>query len=477
MADSGNRSESNKTRSTLVNRRKFLSAAGAGTAVALAGCGGGGDGDGGDGGGDGGSSDGGGGEPIRIGGIYLLSGLAEALGAGSAAAAETAVEAINEEGGIDGRQVEFQVRDHGDDPQAQIRSLVQEFGADVMIGLTSSGVTLNSGPVIEQLGVPFTLTDIGTPFITEHDTDTYGDFYQGNGRAAGLPNLFRTNSMTAMMTYGIAQFTADTHAGDGTLRIANMGPDYAYGQQCWAYYQAYLDGLGVDYEVVASEFPSLGAGDMTPQISSVLSADPDLVFTSFWAGDTVTFTSQAADQGLFDEVDDVFDTIGADPNNFAALGDTMPDGVHYSGWYWPGAYDTDADEQFIETFQEVNEGSDFVNYPTFTGGSTWAAIQIYKDAIEAVGGTDADAIIDQMEGYTYEDDPRGSITLDETHHQANASVIVGESSLDADVPYDGAGQVNTQEYTISRSEAQDLLEGSEGLLGGENDLPPGMGDI
>jgi branched-chain amino acid transport system substrate-binding protein len=246
-----------------------------------------------------------------------------------------------------------------------------------------------------------------------------------------------------------------------------MGPNYAYGQQCWAYYQAYLDGLGFDYEVVASEFPSLGASDMTPQISTVVNAEPDVVFTSFWASDTVTFTSQGVEQGLFEEIDDAFDTIGADPTNFEALGDTMPEGLHYSGWYWPGAYGTDADERFIQRYQETYQDDDSVlAYPTFTGGSTWAAIQIYKEAIEAAGSTNSEDIISQMEGYTFENDPRGTITLDETSHQANASCVIGESSLDADVPYDGAGQVNTQEYTINRERALELLEGS--------DLPPGM---
>jgi branched-chain amino acid transport system substrate-binding protein len=462
MRDSNRHTEDGSDTGVLgtVDRRKFLTVAGAGATAALAGCSG-------NGGGNGG------GEPIRIGGMYLLSGLAEQLGASSAAAAELAVDVINEEGGINDRDVEIEIRDHGDDPQAQMRSLVQEFGADLMIGLTSSGVTLNSGPTIEQLGVPFTLTDIGTPFITEHDTDTYGDYYEENGRAAGLPNLFRTNSMTAHMTYGIARYTVDNY--DDGLRIANMGPDYAYGQQCWAYYQAYLDGLGFDYEVVASEFPSLGAGDMTPQITTVQNAEPDVVFTSFWAGDTVTFTSQAADQGLFEDVEDAFDTIGADPVNFNSLGDTMPDGLHYSGWYWPGAYGTDADQNFIDAFVDAYEDDDeILAYPPFTGGSAWAAIQIYKEAIEAAGSTEADDVISQMEGYTFEDDPRGTVTLDETSHQANASCVIGESSQDADVPYDGVGQTNIQTYTIERSEARDLLEGSAGLLDGSTDLPPGM---
>jgi len=451
MSEQGKRSTAvSDGLSSSFSRRAFLAATGSGAAVSLTGC------IGGNGGGD---------EPIRIGGTYLLSGLAEALGAGSEAAAQVAVDAINEDGGINGREIELEIRDHGDDPQAQVRSLVQEFGADLLLGMTSSGVTLNTGPTWEELGVPITLTDIGTPWITEHDTDSYGDYYEEDGTAAGIPNLFRTNSMTAHMTYGIAQFTADNY-GDVT-RIANIGPDYAYGQQCWEYYQAYLDGLGFEYEVVESQFPELGAGDMTPQITNLMNADPELVFTSFWAGDTVTFTSQAADAGLFEEVVDVFDTIGASPDNFEALGDTMPEGVHYSGWYWPGAYDTDADQQFVDMYQEAYADDDTITeYPTFTGGSTWAAIQIYADAIEETGGTDPDGIIDFMEGYTLENDPRGSITLDSDSHQANASVVIGESSLDADVPYDGAGQVNAEQYEIDRETALDLLE--------ESGLPSGM---
>ncbi len=433
------------------SRRGFLAAAGSGATLSLAGC----------------AGNGGGGdeEPIRIGGTYLLSGLAEALGAGSAAAAEVAAESINEDGGINGREVEIEIRDHGDDPQAQVRSLVQEFGADVLLGMTSSGVTLNTGPTWEELGVPITLTDIGTPWITEHDADSYGDYYEGDGTAAGIPNLFRTNSHTAHMTYAMAQFTVDNYPD--LTRIANVGPDYAYGQQTWDYYQAYLDGLGFDYEVVASEFPALGEGDMTPNITNVMSADPELVFTSFWAGDTVTFTSQAAEAGLFEEVVDVLDTIGASPDNFEALGDTMPEGVHYSGWYWPESYGTDADQEFVELYQSTYEDDDTItSYPTFTGGSTWTAVQIYADAIEETGGTDPEELIEFMEGYTYEDDPRGATTLDSTNHQADATCVIGESSFDADVPYDGAGQVNTQQYEISREEALDLLEGS--------DLPPGM---
>ena len=436
--------DSSGSASTPLDRRGFLAAASTGATAAVAGCSG---------------IGGGGGDTIKIGGVYLLSGVAQALGTASANAAEVAVEQINEEGGIMGQDVEIEVRDHGDNPQAQVRSLAQEYGADVMIGITSSGVTLASAPTIESLGIPFTITDTGTPFITEPDTETYGNYYESDsGKAAFTSNMFRTNANTSHMTYGIAKFVQEEY---GAMRVANLGPNYAYGQQCWDYFKAYSEGLGVDHEYVASEYPELEAGDMTPQINSVLDADPDLVFTSFWAGDATTFISQATEQGLFEQVEDVFDTIGADPTVYKALGDTTPEGIHMSGWYWPTAYDNEHNQAFLDAYREEYQDDDTTpNIPGFTGGSTWASIFMYKKAIEAAGSTNADDIISELEGITIDDDPRGPTTIQPDTHQANAPTVLGETSFDADVPYDGAGLVDTRTYTLTRSESKELLDGS-----------------
>ena len=134
---------------------------------------------------------------------------------------------------------------------------------------------------------------------------------------------------------------------------------------------------------------------------------------------------------------------------------------------YPGAYGTDADEEFIERYQNAYEDDDTVTgHPTVMGASTWTAVHIYRDAIEETGGTDPDEIIEFMEGYTSDDDPRGPSPISEDNHQAASSVVIGETSFDADVPYDGAGLVNTEQYEIERDEALDLLEGTN--------LPPGM---
>jgi branched-chain amino acid transport system substrate-binding protein len=429
-----------------VNRRRFLAGAGAGVAASLAGCLG--------------IGGGGGGGGVKIGGVFLLSGLAEALGSASQAGAELGAQAVNEDGGINGEDVELVFRDHANGGAAsQITSLVQEEGVDALIGLTSSGETLNAAPTMRDLGVPMTLTDIGTPWITEHDTETYGDYFGGgSGKAAGIPNLFRTNANTTTNTYAMAKFAVEEL---DVTRVANIGPDYAYGTQTWNYFKAFADALGGDFEYVESVFPSLGASNMTPQINQVLSADPDLVFTSFWAGDAVTFVQQATEQGLFEQVDDVFDTLGADPTVFSALGDTMPEGVHYSSWYWHSAYDNQANTDFVQAFADANDGA----LPSFTGPSTYSAIWLYKRAIENAGSAAPDDVISEMEGISYSG-PRGEWTIDPDSHQASAPTIIGETSMDDDVPYDGVGLSPVQSVSLDKSEANELLA--------DTNLPPGL---
>lgn len=452
-----------------VDRRQFLTAtgvvggaflAGAGTTATLSNCSGlavfG-----------GGASD-----PIKLGAVYLRGGPADPLGPGPLAEVRLAVKTVNESGGINDRNVELSILHEGLNPSYAIDTLVNEFEVDALLGLSTSAGALEAAPRIAELGIPFILTDAGTPFVTEYDAETYGDYYESErGTAAMKPSIFRTGANTSINTYAMAKF-ANEHLD--VTRVANLGPATLAGRQAWAYFKAYAAGLGADYEYVASAFPDLGASDMRPQIDTVLDADPDLVFTSFWAGDTVTFVRQAVERGLFDQADDVFDTLGADPRVFKALGDTMPEGVHFSAWYWYSAFDNQHNENFLsdwkkEFYQPVwhEDENKVINAPGPTGGSAWAAVHLYKQAMEAAGGTDPSAVTAELEGVTFQEDPRGRTTIDSDSHQANAPAIIGETTTNDDVFYRsdiGLGQTET--YTLDRQTAKELLVDST--------LPPGV---
>jgi branched-chain amino acid transport system substrate-binding protein len=186
-----------------------------------------------------------------------------------------------------------------------------------------------------------------------------------------------------------------------------------------------------------------------------------------WAADVVTFVQQAAEAGLYDVVDDQMATISAAPDVFAALGDTVPADLHWSGWYYHRAFDNDVNDQFLSRYDELYSDSDLLPLPSFTGGSSYAAPFAFKQAIESAGSTDPGDMVGELEGMTFPT-PMGEATFSE-NHQATVPTVLGRTTQDTDgmdLPYDGAALTDTQTYTLDRETSLDLLEGSG--------LPPGV---
>ncbi|RLM62736.1 ABC transporter substrate-binding protein [Halorubrum sp. Atlit-8R] len=415
-----------------VRRRRFLQAAGAGTAVALAGCSGGGGGDSG---------------PVTLGAAYILSGFASLYGEEAERGIEFAQTRINENGGIDGRDLEVLVRDteaSGDTAIQQIRSLVQEDNVDGLFGLDSSGVAQAVAPQISQLQIPFMITHAATPFVTspqgEHE-DSVGNEY-----------VFRDSNSLAQDIYGAARVAQELDATEW----ATIGPDYAFGYETWDYFQAYCDGLGVEAEFTAEQFPALATSDYTPFISSILDADPDAVLTPLWGADLTTFIGQAEDAGWFDQIDHTLFSVGMG-TDYPSDGSPLPEGEYASTRYDPFVPDTEQNNSFREDYYE-----EYGTLPTYNAEGAYRALYLYKEAIESAGSTDTDALLDEFSGMEHSG-PVGDYRFSETN-QATVASIWGT------VTYDDEWESNVLD-PVNRYEAgPDVL--SEAL--GDSDLPTGI---
>lgn len=446
-------SDNDKSGPRGANRRKFLAATAGVASFALSGC----SGDGGDGGDGGGSTDGDGlsGDPIRIGAPYLLSGVGEAIGNDSLNGAEIAVEQINNNGGVNGRPIEVIPRDHaGDDAARVLRSLVTEDEVHGMIGLTSSGVAIATAPLIGELGVPQILCDIGSPYVTEHNVEEYGE-----EQAVGNDFRFRANAGTVQGVWSIAKRLRDDDLLSDVETLGYIGPDYAFGHQEWAYLQAYADAMELGLEYTEPTFIGLGESDMTAQITQAISSEPDMIVTSQWSDDQVTFTRQAIDQDINDVVDHVCIGLGSDITQLYALGEDQPEGWLFHGWHWPGTPDIEAQHEWVQTYQDM-----FDREPGGFSVSATEGVLHFAEVIEEVGDDPAD-IAAELPGHTL-DGPRGEHTFHPESHHANAGVPYGTAGeFNPDL---GLGRVEMEDLTYlepEREQIHSLLEGSG--------LPPG----
>ncbi len=82
-------------------------------------------------------------------------------------------------------------------------------------------------------------------------------------------------------------------------KIAGINQDYAWGRDSWLIFEVAMKKLMPQVEVVKTLWPPLGNTDFTAHISALMGAEPDIVHSSLWGGDAVTFIETGIRNGLF----------------------------------------------------------------------------------------------------------------------------------------------------------------------------------
>lgn len=350
-------------------------------------------------------------KPIRIGAIYILSGVAATYGEFAQSGANLAVEEINNAGGILGRPLEITYEDSQVKADAAIqamRKLVYQEGVDVLMGLDSSGVATGVVPVVPEVSTPFIITHAATPDVTGKLCNAW---------------TYRVSVNINQNVKGAAIMADES----GARRWTTVGPDYAFGHQSWEFFRKYLGELNPDATFMdETAFPKFGNEDFTPFINSIIDADPDGVFISLWGGDLVNFTRQANNLGFFDQDFEVIMSLGAATEVLHALGDQMPTGVTVGTRYWYDAPDNPVNEAFVKAFR-----TKYGKVPSYNAMNAYAAVYAYKAAIEKAGRVDKAAIRDALSGLTF-DAPIGSVHFRAGDHQAVVGPVYGVTAPDPD---------------------------------------------
>ena len=356
-------------------------------------------------------------EPLKIGYIYFMTGTLGTYGTNAAAALEMAVEEINSNGGILGRRIELTSKDEADRERVldNIAKMVQDEGAEFIVGLDSSGDALKMIPLIEEdLQVPFIVTHAATPKLTE---------------CAKRNFIFRISMYEEPIDILAANIVKELYEGEVTT-VANIGPDYAYGYDSWAIFSGKLRELMPDLEFLDPIYTPLFTTDYSTYIDQIKASGADLLFSSLWGGDAATFFKQAVSKGLFDSVKVYMNAMLGATDTLEAIGDenvpTNAD-VWGSGRYWflyPPHDTYPLNKKFVQNFKNKT-GS----YPPYVAATSYTAIYAIKKAIELAylekgSWPEVDDFIRAMEGLTVAG-PMGPVYIRPEDHQGLYDVFWG----------------------------------------------------
>ncbi len=364
--------------------------------------------------------------PLKIAAVSFLTGEAAApFGIPANNTFKMCAEFINKEGGILGRKIELMPKDEAGGVDAQVklaRKLIMEDKVDVDLGYISSANCLAILPLADETGGLVIAYDCGTHELME-----------GKKSPFQVPKYelgFRSSAHLGIDNIGCALMIKKYFPNVKT--IGGINQDYAWGRDSWAIFEASMKKLLPQAKIVKTLWPPLGNTDFTAHISSLMGAGPEIVHSSLWGGDAVTFTKQALGMGFFKKIRMALSRGEPYPQE---VGKDFPEeqivccaGTHYF------LYDkAPLNKPFVDEYKKL-----YGKYPSYPCYHAYQALYAYKHAVEkaakAAGGWPTpEQIAKALTGLTFPS-PSGNITIRQDHN-AVEDVLVGFSKMTPKYPF------------------------------------------
>jgi len=305
-------------------------------------------------------------KPLRVGIIAPKAGVVGTIGECGLRGTNFAVERINAAGGIAGRRVELVVEEETNpkDSIERLRKLVLQDKVDCVQGIVSSGVSLAMGAVAEEMKALLIFWD--------------GTTQDGVRETMQNPRyVFRStdNECEAVM----ASLLAIKHWKGKFATYAGINPDYSYGRNNFAAFEALLKKFGVEAKKVAEQWPKVGTLDLTSHVAALKAAKPDLIFSSLLFADLPIFMKTAHGAGLMEGgTKFVFPAAGF--QHTALKKEFTPEGMIFghNTLYFDLANASALQKQFVEEY-----AAKYKDYPHWEADRAYFAMQVYKAGVEA----------------------------------------------------------------------------------------------
>lgn len=310
------------------------------------------------------------GEAIKIGGGFALTGDESVLDVPAANGAKLAVKEINAAGGINGRPIDFVVRDsqYKMDVTAQVaKQFVEEDKVIGVIGFTDTDSVLAAGPAIQKAGLPFITPGATSPKIPSQVGDlTFLAAFGDNVQAA------------VGAEYALKNF------GKNAYLLWNKGIEYT--TLLGGYFKdRFTSGGGT---IVLEDQYQDKATDFSAQITKLkaLATQPDFYFISAMPYEVGTIVKQMRDAGLNGPIvgGDGYDT----PDIITVGGDAANNTFFTTHALMDATNGTEGIKKFMAAYK-AEYGRDAENAFAALG---YDAVYLMADAIKRAGGADAKAI-------------------------------------------------------------------------------------
>jgi len=319
-------------------------------------------------------------DPIKIGVMLPMTGEAASWGENSLAGITLALNEINNQGGIDGREVEIVVEDDQCTSAgvAAINKLINVDQVDVIVGPVCSAVAGPTMPIAQNAGIPVMMVGASAPDLT-----SIGD------------NIFRVYPSDALQGVISAEFMLDELKHD---KVAVVYTKNDWGEGLKNVFVEEFEDLGG--EVVYESGVLQDDVDFKTEITKIKNAGAEAIFVPIYPTNAIAFFKQSEELGLD------LPMLGGDAfSGEEVYASGYGDGVIYSAVKIENSANFEARIHSLAGYENLE-----LNIVTPLG---YDAAMVMFEAIDAAGSTDGGDIREALRNTIYSGESNDLIQFDE----------------------------------------------------------------
>lgn len=323
-------------------------------------------------------------ETVKLGMVAELSGPGAPAGTNWRDGIKIAVEEINADGGILGKQVELPEYDTQTDPQVS-RALVLKAideGAYAILGTIYSGSTMVNMLVAQQNSIP-QFVGSEAPSIVEK----------------GNPFVFRTSSGAQMGVPALTAYFTDTLKAK---KVAVAWVNNEFGKGGRDVFLKEMEGAGI--EVIADVASEQAQADYASDVAKLKEANPEAVFVYMNQEESARFLIEAKKQGLAMPL--IGEVTLTEAKVIELAGDAAEGAIAHVG-VTATATDVPGIAEFATKFEQT-----FKRKPTHDAIKGYVGAWTTKYVTELVGEFDGEAFAEKMHGLCLKAEEYPKILLD-----------------------------------------------------------------
>lgn len=315
----------------------------------------------------------------KIGSILSYTGSGALLGERMKTTIEMMVETINKKGGINGHPVKLIVYDAASDVTKAVEAanrLITQDEVDIISGAGNmSGLALAIKPVANRYGVPLISNEGARSIVEPVDKSTW---------------TFKSH-LTDKEIIGRA---IDYWKSKGITRVSLLSDTTGFGTSARDELKAQAPGAGIN--VVAYEEFDMTATDLTPQLTRIRAANPEVILCWTVAPSGVVFMKNARQLGLTQTLMHGFGYVV--PKYMQMAGEAAEGAVLVSLRYPVGAQlaDSDPTKKVIQAYNDEYKAR-FGSEPDVYGSEAYDGLLMAFKAFEAARSHDKEKLRTALE--------------------------------------------------------------------------------